>query len=205
MKRIDTAKKLTAIFISVLMCFCMCACGENGSVEETVEITTPAEDVEPAGDKDKASDEDTDKDEDTGDEASDGIETPGSIEDSGDSWNTDSEDEDNDEEMDKKYAKSPYKKIFEDSNAEMEKAKEKYVEELNGMASSISKSELYDETQDRIKKLEKIYDKHKKEMVDTMLKSTEDDVEPYTEYFSRMTEKYTEYTREITAAYTDQF
>ena len=42
-------------------------------------------------------------------------------------------------------------------------------------------------------------------MVDTMLKSTEDDDEAYEKYFSKMTEKYTEYTREITSAYTDQF
>ena len=42
-------------------------------------------------------------------------------------------------------------------------------------------------------------------MVDTMLKSTEDDDEAYEKYFAKMTEKFTEYTREITAAYTDQF
>ena len=104
-----------------------------------------------------------------------------------------------------KDAKSPYKKIYKDCNKQMKEATAKYVEELNDKADSISKSELYDETQDRIDALKKIYDKNKDLMVDTMLKSTEDDDEAYEKYFAKMTEKFTEYTREITAAYTNQF
>ena len=208
---IKTTKKLIAILISVLLCFCMCACGGNDAVEETVEITTPAGGAaqDAGSDEDSDDDEDSDEDEDSDDD-----------EDSDEDETSDSEDTDNDavqwspqgaekdkEKSDKpdKDAKSPYKKIYKACDKEMKEATAKYVEELNDKAGSISKSELYDETQDRIDALKKIYDKNKETMVDTMLKSTEDDDEAYEKYFAKMTEKFTEYTREITAAYTNQF
>ena len=199
---IKTAKKLIAILISVLMCFCMCACGGSDAVEETVEITTPAEDaVDAGGDKAQDGDEDSDKD-DNSDKDEDTDKDKVSDEDK----TSDDENADNsevkwspqDKEKDKeksakpdKDAKSPYKKIYNDCNKEMKDATAKYVEELNEKADSVSKSELYDETQDRIDALKKIYDKNKDLMVDTMLKSTEDDDEAYEKYFAKMTEKFT--------------
>ena len=72
-------------------------------------------------------------------------------------------------------------------------------------ASSISKNDLYDETQDRIEKLKKIYDDGKGTMVDAMLASTNDDEDTYKYYFGKLTESYTELSREITSAYTDAF
>ena len=180
----NTVKKLIALFISMLMCFCMCACGGEGSVEETVEITEPA--AAPADGEDKNDDGDKN-----------GAEVK---------WKPDSQDEAKVKagKPDKK-AGSPYKSIYRDCNIAMRDATSKYVGQLKDKASSISKNELYDETQGKIEELKKIYDKHKDIMVDTMLKSTEDDDEDYKKYFAKMTEKYSEYTREITSVYTEQF
>ena len=171
---------ITALLISMLMCFCMCACGSDSNTEETIEITTPSEETTaPADDETKAEDTDQDEDEDGSDSS------------------------DSDEEID--ASSSQYAKIYKDCNAEMKKATAKYVDELKEKASSVSKSKLYDETQDRIDALKKIYDGSKDKMVDAMLASTEDDAKDYEKYFTKMTEAYTEYSRELTTVYTDAF
>jgi len=175
MKKNDTANKLILILICAHVCLCLSACGNEGTVEETVEITTPAEETAPA-DTGKSGDADAKKD-------ADPQETGKS---------------------DAK-AKSPYEQIYNDYKAEMEEATETYVGELKEKSGSLSKNDLYDETQKRIKALEKIYDEGKDKMVDTMLKSTEDDAKAYKKYFEKLTETYTELTREITATYTDNF
>ena len=174
---IKATKKITAILISVLMCFCVCACGENGPVEETVEITTPAEGAETPADTGSKSDDSESKDK-------------------SDSKKSDDSDE---------KADSQYEQIYKDCKAEMKEATKKYVGELEDKADSVSKSKLYDETQDRIKALGEIYDKGKDKMVDAMLKSTEDDEKEYKKYFDKMTEEYTELSREITSVYMDEF
>lgn len=176
----NTIRILTALLISTLMCSCMCACGSNSNTEETIEITTPSEETTaPADDEDKDTDED---------------------EEDADSFDSD---EDEDEDID--ASSSQYAKIYKDCNTEMKKATAKYTEELEGKVSSVSKSKLYDETQDRIDALKKIYDGSKDKMVDAMLASTEDDAEEYEKYFTKMTEAYTEYSRELTTVYTDAF
>ena len=168
-------KIVTAILISMLMCFCMCACGESGNTEETVEITTPAEDTTSLLDKETGSG-DTAKDENS---------------------------EDSSDDADK--SSSPYAKIYKDCNTKMKEAAAKYTEELEGMVSDVSKSKLYDETQSRIEELKKIYDDSKDKMVKAMLDSTDDDAKDYEKYFNKMTEAYTEYSRDLTKVYTDAF
>ena len=186
----------TAVLISMLLCFGMCACGDEGTAEETVEITTPSEETtttatEKTTEETSEDEEDTSEDEDA------------------------SDDEDKEDAKDSKDAKdstdkdiasgSQYAKIYKDSNAEMKAATEKYVAELESKSKSLSKSKLYDETQDRIDKLKEIYDDTKKQMVDAMLASTEDDVKEYEKYFKKLSEQYTEYSRTITSVYTDAF
>lgn len=174
----NTIRIITALLISMLMCFCMCACGSDSNTEETIEITTPSEETTaPADDETKA--EDTEQDED------------------------DSDSSDSDEEID--ASSSQYAKIYKDCNAEMKQATAKYVDELKDKASSVSKNKLYDETQDRIDALKKVYNGSKDKMVDAMLASTEDDAKEYEKYFNKMTEAYTEYSRELTKVYTDAF
>lgn len=185
MTGIDTAKKLTAILISALMCFCVCACGGEDEVEETVEITTPSENSQQGNDDGKSADEDKGGDSDV-------------------TWSPESKDTGKTEKAEKK-SDSPYKTIFNDYDGKMKDATKKYVDELEDMTGSTSKDDLYDETQDRIKGLEKIYDEGKDKMLDTMLKSTEDDADDYEKYFNKLTESYTEYSREITSVYTDTF
>lgn len=171
---------ITALLISMLMCFCMCACGSESNTEETIEITTPSEEaIVPVDNGIKSEDSEKDGDE-------------------GDSDNSDS-----DEDID--ASSSQYAKIYKDCNAEMKKATAKYVDELKDKASSVSKSKLYDETQDRIDALKKIYNESKDKMVDAMLASTEDDAKEYEKYFTKMTGAYTDYSRELTQVYTDAF
>lgn len=177
MTRIDTAKKLTAILIGALMCFCVCACGGEGEVEKTVEITKPVEETQQGNDEGKSADV---------------------------KWSPEEKETAATEKADKE-SDSPYKTIFKDYDSKMKDATKKYVDELEGMTDSKSKDELYDETQDRIKGLEKIYDEGKDKMLETMLKSTEDDADDYEKYFGKLTENYTEYSREITSAYTSVF
>ena len=172
-------RALLAFLISALMCFCMCACGGSGNTEETIEITTPSEETTAPADDADASD-DTAKDE-NGAEDSDG--SGGTAKSSG----------------------SQYEKLYKDYNAQMKEATAKYVDELKEKSSSLSKSDLYDETQDRIDAVKKIYDEGKDKMVDAMLASEEDDARDYKNNFSKLTEAYTEYTREITSTYTDAF
>ena len=174
---------ITAFLISVLMCLFMCACGDTSNTEETVEITTPSEETTTADKPDLSIGT---QDEDDGDDE-------------------DSDDDEDEDEDSGKYADTEYAKIYKDCNKEMKSATEKYVDELNDKASSLSKSKLYDETQARIDDLKEVYDKGKDKMVKTMLASTEDDEKAYKKYFNKMTEAYTEYTREITSAYTDAF
>lgn len=175
----NTIRIITALLISMLMCFCMCACGSDSNTEETIEITTPSEETTaPADDDTKAEDTEQDEDED---------------------------DSDSDEDEDIDASSSQYAKIYKDCNGEMKKATAKYVDELKEKVSSVSKSKLYDETQDRIDALKKVYDGSKDKMVDAMLASTEDDVKEYEKYFNKMTEAYTEYSRELTKVYTDAF
>ena len=169
---------LTAFLISALMCFGMCACGDSGNTEETVEITTPSEEAESTVDN--------------------GIKIGKAAQNEDDSNNEDSEDK-----PDK--TTSQYAKIYRDCDAAMKEAKDKYIEELKGESSSLSKSKLYDETQAKMEDLKKIYDENKDMMVDAMLASTEDDAKDYKKYFKKMTEAYTEYSREITSVYTDAF
>lgn len=168
---------LTALLIGTMMCFCMCACGDSGNTEETVEITTPSEEGDAAAD--------------------DAIEIGDSDQDEGSS--DDSDDTDADE------SSSQYAKIYKDYNVQMKEATAKYVGELKDKASSLSKNKLYDETQAKIEDLKKVYDEGKGKMVDAMLASTEDDAKEYKKYFKKMTEAYTEYSREITSTYTDAF
>lgn len=173
---------LTALLISTLMCFCMSACGNDSNTEETIEITTPTEETTAPKDNE--------------------LKTGGTAEDEDDSDSSEDVDEDDDDNI---SSDSQYAKIYKDCNAEMKKATAKSVDELEDMVSSVSKNKLYDETQDRIDGLKKIYDEGKDKMVKAMLASTEDDVKDYEQYFNKMTEKYSEYTREITSAYTDAF
>ena len=174
----NTIRIITALLISMLMCFCMCACGSDSNTEETIEITTPSEETTaPANNEIKF--EGTEQNED------------------------DSDSSESDEEID--TSSSQYAKIYKDCNAEMKKATAKYVDELKDKVSSVSKSKLYDETQDRIDALKKIYNESKDKMVDAMLASTEDDAKEYEKYFTKMTEAYTEYSRELTKVYTDAF
>ncbi len=174
----NTIRIITALLISILMCFCMCACGSDSNTEETIEITTPSEETTaPANNEIKF--EGTEQNED------------------------DSDSSESDEEID--TSSSQYAKIYKDCNAEMKKATAKYVDELKDKVSSVSKSKLYDETQDRIDALKKIYNESKDKMVDAMLASTEDDAKEYEKYFTKMTEAYTEYSRELTKVYTDAF
>ena len=181
-RTIDIFSFITAVLICVLMCFCLSACGESSNTEETVEITTPSEEPETAiYEKETSGDEDKDKDEDSSDDS-------------------DSQDSDSG-----KKADSKYEQIYMDCNAQMKDDTAKYVKELKKKSSSLSKSKLYDETQDRIDELKKVYDDGKDKMVDTMLASTEDDEKAYKKYFNKLTEAYTEYTRDITSAYTDAF
>ena len=174
----NTIRIITALLISMLICFCMCACGSDSNTEETIEITTPSEETTaPANNEIKF--EGTEQNED------------------------DSDSSESDEEID--TSSSQYAKIYKDCNAEMKKATAKYVDELKDKVSSVSKSKLYDETQDRIDALKKIYNESKDKMVDAMLASTEDDAKEYEKYFTKMTEAYTEYSRELTKVYTDAF
>ncbi len=169
---------LTVLLISALMCFGMSACGDSSNTEETVEITTPSEEAAPADDEAQADD--------------------AAAEDGTGSDDEKVEDADN-------SSGSQYEKIYKDCNAEMKKATDKYVDELKDKASSLSKSKLYDETQNRIDELKKVYDGGKDKMVKAMLASTEDDDKDYKKNFQKLTEAYTEYTRDITSAYTDAF
>ena len=187
-KSINT-KRIINIFIALVLAVAMSgflsACGNDDSVEETVEITTPSEEAETeqpiyeqaAEDEDSDEDADEDSDEDT--------------------------DEDNDDQDDNDS--SQYAKIYKDCDAKMEDATKQYVKSLNSDKFSLSKSKLYDATQDKIKKLEKIYDDGKDKMVEAMLASTEDDGKEYKKYFKKMTEAYSDYSREITSVYTDAF
>ena len=169
---------LTAVLVSALMCFCMCACGESSNTEETVEITTPSEEATaPVDNESKTGDPSQDEDD------------PGSA---GSSGKVD-------------QSSSQYAKIYRDCNTSMKEATTKYVSELKEKSSSLSKSKLYDETQAKIEELKKIYDENKDKMVKAMLASTEDDAKDYKKYFKKMTEAYTEYSREITSVYTDAF
>ena len=172
------------LFICVLVCFGMSACGDKSNTEETVEITTPVvEALAPADNHEELVETDGDGDEDgSGDEDSDG--------DSKDSG---------------KYSDTEYARIYNDCNAEMKKAKAKYVKELKEMTESTSKSKLYDETQSRVDSLKEIYDDGKDKMVDAMLASTEDDEKAYKKYFKKLTEAYSDYSRDITSAYMDAF
>ena len=180
-------KQIVNIFIVLILAVAMsgflCACGNDDAVEETVEITTPSEEAEtePPIYEQAATEEDNDDEE--GEEAEN---------------EEDSEEEDIDE-------SSQYAKIYKDCDAEMKKATDQYVKSLNSDKFSLSKSKLYDATQDKIKKLEKIYDDGKDKMVEAMLASTEDDGKEYKKCFKKMTEAYTEYSREITSVYTDAF
>ena len=169
---------LTALLIGTMMCFGMCACGDNANTEETVEITTPSEETTAAANDETQSDDAATDENGSGDEKSD----------------------DADE-----ASGSQYEKIYKDCNAEMKKATGKYVEELEDLSSSLSKSKLYDETQNRIDELKNVYDGGKDKMVKAMLASTEDDDKDYKKNFQKLTEAYTEYTRDITSAYTDAF
>ena len=199
-KSINT-KRIINIFIALVLAVAMSgflgACGNDDSVEETVEITTPSEEAETEqpiyeqAAEDEDSDEDSDDDEDS-DEDEDADED--SDEDT---------DEDNDEQDDNDS--SQYAKIYKDCDAKMEEATKKYVKSLNSDKFSLSKSKLYDATQDKIKSLEKIYDNGKDKMVEAMLASTEDDGKEYKKYFKKMTEAYSDYSREITSVYTDAF
>ena len=150
-----------------------------------MEITTPSEEAETEQPiyEQAATEEDSDEDSDEG-----------SDEDT---------DEDNDEQDDNDS--SQYAKIYNDYDAKMKEATNQYVKSLNSDKFSLSKSKLYDATQDKIKKLEKVYDEGKDKMVEAMLASTEDDGKEYKKYFNKMTEAYTEYSREITSVYTDAF
>ncbi|MBE6029417.1 MAG: hypothetical protein E7226_04610 [Clostridiales bacterium] len=171
---------LTVFFISALICFGVCACGDSANTEETVEITTPSEETTAPAD-DETQTDDASKDEDSSEDGE------------GKSEDTD------------KTSGSQYEKIYKDCNAEMKKATDKYVDELKDLSSSLSKNKLYDETQNRIDELKKIYDDGKDKMVKAMLASTEDDDKDYKKNFQKLTEAYTEYTRDITSAYTDAF
>jgi len=179
-------KQIVNIFIALILAVAMggflSACDNKDSVEETVEITTPSEEAETEQPiyEQAATDEDNDEE---GEEAKD---------------KEDSDEQDNND-------SSQYAKIYKDCDAEMKKATDQHVKTLSSEKFSLSKSELYDETQDRIKKLEKIYDDGKDKMVEAMLASTEDDGKEYKKYFKKMTEAYTEYSREITSVYTDAF
>ena len=170
---------LTAMLISALMCFCMCACGDSTNTEETVEITTPSE------------------------EAADSADNPIKIGDK--SKDKDSSEKSDDSDDSDKSSSSQYAKIYKACNTEMKEASAKYVDELEEESSSLSKSKLYDETQAKIEDLKKIYDDGKDKMVKTMLASTEDDAKEYEKYFQKMTEAYTEYSRDLTTVYTDAF
>ena len=170
---------ITALFICVLMCFCMSACGDDSNTEETVEITTPSEETTAPADDENTS----------GDEVSD----------ENSSGSSDSKDSASGK------IGSEYEKIYKDCDAEMKDATDKYVKELKEKASSVSKSTLYDETQDRIDGLKKIYDASKTKMVDAMLESTRDDAKSYKKYFDKMTQAYTDYTRDLTQVYMDAF
>ena len=172
------------LFICVLMCFGMSACGDNSNTEETVEITTPVvEAPAPADNHEELVD----------------------AEDDGDEDGSDDEDSDEDSEDSGKYSDTEYAQIYKDCNAEMKKTKSESVDELKEMTGTVSKSKLYDETQSRIDKLREIYDDGKSKMVDAMLASTEDDEKAYKKYFKKMTEAYSDYTRDITSAYMDAF
>ena len=186
MNKNNTLKILMACFISLLMCFCMCACGGSGNTEETIEITTPTE--EATASKDNAIKTITSA-KDDGEEADGDEESGGEGQDSSAAEATD----------------SPYKTIYKACNVEMKKTTSKYVSELKEKSSSVSKSTLYDETQNRIDGLKKIYDDGKSKMVDAMLASTEDDEEIYKKNFNKLTEKYMGYTREITEVYMNAF
>ena len=195
-KSINT-KRIINIFIAVVLAVAMSgflgACGDKDSVEETVEITTPSEEAETeepiyeqavAEGDDDAEGEEAEDDEDTDED-------------------TEDTDEDADEQDDANT--SPYAKIYKDCDAKMKDATKQYVKSLNSDKFSLSKSKLYDATQDKIKELEKVYDDGKDKMVEAMLASTEDDGKEYKKYFKKMTEAYSEYSREITSVYTDAF
>ncbi|MBR0455838.1 MAG: hypothetical protein IJJ01_04155 [Firmicutes bacterium] len=195
-KSINT-KRIINIFIAVVLAVAMSgflgACGDKDSVEETVEITTPSEEAETeepiyeqavAEGDDDAEGEEAEDDEDTDED-------------------TEDTDEDADEQDDANT--SQYAKIYKDCDAKMKDATKQYVKSLNSDKFSLSKSKLYDATQDKIKELEKVYDDGKDKMVEAMLASTEDDGKEYKKYFKKMTEAYSEYSREITSVYTDAF
>jgi hypothetical protein len=192
-KSINT-KRIINIFIAVVLAVAMRgflgACGDKDSVEETVEITTPSEEAETEElIYEQAATE--------GDDDAEGEETE-------DDENTD---EDNDEDADEQddANTSQYAKIYKACDAKMKDATKQYVKSLNSDKFSLSKSKLYDATQDKIKELEKVYDDGKDKMVEAMLASTEDDGKEYKKYFKKMTEAYSEYSREITSVYTDAF
>ena len=176
---------LTALLISTLMCFCMCACGDSGNTEETVEITTPSEEATAPIDNE--------------------IKTGEANQDEDDADDSDDSDDEDDSDDSAQAANSPYAKIYKDCNAAMKKATAEYVDELKEKSSSLSKSKLYNETQARMDDLKRIYDENKDKMVEAMLASTEDDAKDYKKNFKKMTEAYTEYSREITSVYTDAF
>lgn len=188
-KSINT-KRIINIFIALVLAVAMSgvlsACGDNDSVEETVEITTPSEEAETEQPifEQAAEDEDSDEEEENAE-------------------GEDDADDDADEQVDADA--SQYAKIYKDCDTKMEEATKQYVKSLNSDKFSLSKSKLYDATQDKIKKLEKVYDEGKDQMVKAMLASTEDDGKEYKKYFQKMTEAYTEYSREITSVYTDAF
>ncbi len=191
-KSINT-KRIINIFIAVVLAVAMSgflgACGDKDSVEETVEITTPSEEAE--------------TEEPIYEQAATEGEDDAEGEEAEDDEDTEDTDEDADEQDDADT--SPYAKIYKDCDAKMKEATKQYVKSLNSDKFSLSKSKLYDATQDKIKKLEKVYDDGKDKMVEAMLASTEDDGKEYKKYFKKMTEAYSEYSREITSVYTDAF
>ena len=168
---------LAAMTVALAMCGFLCACGDDSNTEETVEITTPSEENDATT---------TEKD-------TSGKDAPKGKNKSDTSAKADDQDD------------SQYETIYKECNAAMTEAADKYVDELEKKSGEVTKSKLYDETQDRIEKLKEIYDDSKQKMIDAMLASTEDDVKEYNKYFKKMTEKYTEYSRELTSVYTDNF
>ena len=173
---------LLAMAVAFAMCMSLGACGNDAATEETVEITTPAEEADTQSEEAEADESDqTDGD--------------------------DSEDKDDSDSKDKgdKKSDSQYKTIYKSCDAKMKKATEKYTKELKDKSGSLSKSDLYDETQDKIEALKEIYNDGKDKMIDAMLKSTDDDADEYNKYFNKMTESYTEYSRSLTTVYTDAF
>lgn len=168
---------MLALVLAFAMCSIFSGCGKEGTTEETVAITEPAEEQAAEDSSGKA---DAEQSED------------------GDGENTGKTEAD-------KKAGSQYEEIYRDCTADMKDAKDKAVSELKDKSGSLSKSDLYDATQAKIDDLKEIYNDGKDKMIDAMLASTEDDVKAYNKWFSKMSEDYSDYSREITEVYTDQF